>query len=60
MSNSKWIIKTRDFELDYVKFKAKLNHITREEDPLIAEGDIKIPVKKKIIKSKFNVFTYRR
>jgi hypothetical protein len=51
MSN-KWIIKTRDFELESVKYRAKMIQIAREDDPLIAEGDIKIPVKKKFVKSK--------
>jgi hypothetical protein len=49
---NKWIIKNRDFELESVKYKAKLIQIAKEDDPLTGEGDIKFPVRKKFIKSK--------
>jgi hypothetical protein len=54
MSN-KWLIKNRDFELENVKYLAKMTQITREEDPLVVEGEIKIPVKKKFVKSKISL-----
>jgi hypothetical protein len=53
MSNNKWIVKNRDFELEGVKYNAKLTPINKEENPLIAEGDIKMLVKKKFVKRKF-------
>lgn len=49
MSTGKWIVKPRDYELDQVKFKAKLQPVLKDQDPLNAEV-IKMPVKKKIIK----------
>lgn len=49
--SAKWIVKTRDYELDQVKYQMKMIPILRDQDPLNSEI-IKLPVKKKIIKSK--------
>lgn len=58
MSINKWIIKFRDYELEQVKYQVKGTPILRDQDPLISE-ELKLPQRKKIIKSKFiDVLTY--
>ena len=49
---SKWIVKQRDFELDLVKYQIKPSHVNKDHDPLQSDKAIKIPAKKKILKSK--------
>jgi hypothetical protein len=49
---SKWIVKPRDFEIDLVKYQVKLTHVIKEDDPIFSETGIKLPTKKKVIKSK--------
>ncbi len=49
---SKWIVKPRDFELDLVKYQVKPSHVNKDDDPLHSEKAIKMPAKKKVIKSK--------
>jgi len=55
--NLKWQVKMRDYELDTVKYQAKLSPVLADQDPLNTEV-IKLPTKKKIIKSKFDLYLY--
>lgn len=52
MSNLKWIIKQRDFEVEDVKFMSKFTPITKDQDPLMTDNIILPQKKSKYIKSK--------
>ncbi len=51
MSSNKWKIKSRDYELEQVKYQVKGTPVMKDQDPLISE-ELKLPQRKKIIKSK--------
>jgi hypothetical protein len=48
--NLKWQVRMRDYELDTVKYQAKLTQVLADQDPLNTDV-IKLPAKKKFIKS---------
>jgi hypothetical protein len=48
--SGKWIIKSRDYELEQVKYQIKCAPVMRDQDPLTSE-ELKLPARKKIIKS---------
>ena len=48
MSEPRWIVKERNFELDVVKYQSKLNSILKDQDPLKVDlGNLDIIKKKK-------------
>ena len=50
LMSGKWIVKSRDYELEQVKYQVKGISIMRDQDPLCSEV-IKLPIRNKIIKS---------
>ena len=54
--STKWIVKSRDYELDQVKHQIKMTPILKDQDPLNSDI-IKLPSNKKIIKSKKSFLT---
>ena len=48
MTDQKWIVKDRNFELDVVKYQVKLNPVLKDQDPLKVDlGNLEIIKKKK-------------
>jgi len=52
--NIKWEVRMRDYELDAVKYQAKLTPVMADGDPLSSDV-IKLPAKKKIIRSIYKI-----
>ena len=48
MTEQRWIVKERNFELDTVKYQVKLNPVLKDQDPLKVDlGNLDIIKKKK-------------
>ena len=48
MTDQRWIVKERNFELDVVKYQVKLNPVLKDQDPLKVDlGNLDIIKKKK-------------
>ena len=56
MTDRRWVVKERNFELDVVKYQSKLNPILKDQDPLKVDlGNLDI-IKKKKAQKKYIVF----
>ena len=48
MTEQRWMVKDRNFELDVVKYQVKLNPVLKDQDPLKVDlGNLDIVKKKK-------------
>ena len=57
MTEQRWIVKERNFELDAVKYQVKLNPSFKEQDPLRVDlGNLEIIKKKKAQKKNIHSF----
>ena len=54
MTEPRWMVKDRNFELDVVKYQTKLTPILKDQDPLKVDlGNLDIIKKKKAQKKKY-------